>query len=217
MKKAICFTIFCAVLMMMSPLTYGGEGYFVSASVGMAIRGEADVTHSDITKARFDKGVSWGVGLGYDFGTPFKVEAEIVHQENDFSTGTIAPTILPGFPNGVSGGFNLTGESRYTAGLLNGYYDFLNFDPFTLFLTAGVGFAKMKVDQLNISGMGTPNLSAEDVIYIGHIGAGMAYDISEKIKIDIKYRYLVGKDPEYTFVKSEYTSFNVNAGVRYYF
>lgn len=222
MKKAICFTIFCAVLMIISPLAYGGEGGFVSANFGMALRSEADVTsfdgnHYDITKTQFDNGVAWGVGFGYDYGTSFKIEAEIASQENDFSQGTVASAILPGFPNGVSGGFSLTGKASHTAVLINGYYDFLDIDPFALFVTAGIGFAEIEVEHLNILGMGTPDLTAEDLVIIGHIGAGMVYDISEKIKIDIKYRYFVSQNQSFAFIGTEYTSFNVSAGLRYYF
>lgn len=113
----------------------------------------------------FDSGLALGLALGYKFGQA-RVEGEVAYQKNDIddvtsSTGVRLSALGP-----------FSGDAKATSLLLNGYYDFANDSAFTPYLTAGLGFAKVKVG-LDLTGVGGGVTSDSDTVFAYQIGAGI--------------------------------------------
>jgi opacity protein-like surface antigen len=209
MKKIILMITGCAMLLSISSVAYSAEGPYVSGNLGFAVPNDSDITDSTIPGGSLniesDTGPALGVAVGYDFGTT-RVEGEIAYQKNDFDKTSIA---------GV--GFNLTGDTSSLALLLNGYYDFTNESAFTPFISAGIGFSRVEVNDMNISGSGIPGSNDDDTVFAYQVGAGVGYTVNEKITVDVKYRYSGTEDPKFDTTKAEYSSHNFYAGIRFAF
>jgi opacity protein-like surface antigen len=167
---------------------------------------DSDLTDSTVpgitVNTEFDTGLALGAALGYDFNR-FRVEGEISYQKNDVDK--------IGAP-GVS--LNATGESVALSFLINGYYDFINNSAFTPYISVGLGFAQVEFNDLDISGLGFPSSTDEDTVFAYQVGIGVGYALTQKITIDVKYRYFGAEDSEYDTTKAEFASNNFLFGIR---
>ena len=171
-----------------------------------------------------DTGLALGAAAGYDFGT-FRLEGEIAYQKNDLNKGRL--------DDGTT--LKFSGDISTLAFLVNGYYDFVNKSAFTPFITAGIGFARISWDASAdvIDGVpdgndegprpavrqvsGNTGLSDDDTVFAYQVGAGVAYAVTDRVSIDLKYRYFGTSDPKFGDVKAQCSSNNIYLGVRYNF
>ena len=109
---------------------------------------------------------------------------------------------------------NLTGDTSSLGLLLNGYYDFVNKSPWTPFVSAGLGLARVDSNDMNVPGSGIANTNEDDTVFGFQVGAGVGYAVSGTVSLDVKYRYFGTSDPEFDTTDVEYSSHNVYAGVR---
>jgi opacity protein-like surface antigen len=77
--------------------------------------------------------------------------------------------------------------------------------------------SKIKFKEMYIPGVPIPPESDDDTIFVYHVGGGVGYIVSTKVTLDLKYRYLVGSDPEFGTTEAEFVSHNFYIGVRYTF
>jgi opacity protein-like surface antigen len=183
------------------------EGLYFSGNIGAAMLADADITEPGFNaELGSDTGVALGIALGYAYSNNIRAEIEFAYQTNDADT-------LEAF--GV--GLNATGDTTSSAGLLNCYYDFVNDSSFIPFITAGIGYAKVELNDFNLSGSGMPNSNEDDEVFAYQVGAGVGYVVSEKIILDFKYRYFGTDDPEFDVTEVEYASHNFYVGIRAFF
>lgn len=205
MKKIIVTTVGCAMLLSLSSVAYSA-GPYVSGNLGLAVASDSDVTDSTVPgttiEIESDSGMALGVAAGYGFANNTRLEGEIAYQKNDLDKARAL---------GVVG---LTGDTSSLALLLNGYYDFVNKSPMTPFISAGVGLARVDVNDMNMPGSGFPNANDDDTVFAYQLGAGVGYAVNAKVSLDVKYRYLGTSDPEFDTTDVEYSSHNVYAGIR---
>lgn len=206
MKKTVIITGF-AMMFSLSSVAYGAEGPYMSADLGLAMACDSDVTDSTVPGITIDieseQGLGLGVAVGYGFGAA-RVEGEIAYQTNDLENASIS---------GI-GSVDLTGDTSSIALLLNGYYDFKNKSPFTPFVSAGIGFAKVEVNDMNVPGSGLPSTDDDDTVFAYQAGFGVGYAVNKMVSIEVKYRYLGTADPTMGTTEFEYSSHNIYAGVR---
>ena len=206
MKKNLLITFVCILAFLFSAPVYSAEGLYVSGNFGFAMESDSDLTDSTVPgitiNTEFDTGLALGAALGYDFSR-FRVEGEISYQKNDVSKIGA---------QGVS--FDATGDSVVLSFLINGYYDFINGSAFTPYISAGLGFAQVEFNNLDISSVGFSGSNDEDTVFAYQVGIGVGYAVSEKVTIDVKYRYFGAKDSEYGTTKAEFASNNFLFGVR---
>jgi len=185
---------------------YSAEGLYVSGNLGFAMLSDSDLTDSTVpgitVNTEFDTGLALGAALGYDFNR-FRVEGEISYQKNDVDK--------IGAP-GVS--LNAAGESVALSFLINGYYDFINNSAFTPYISVGLGFAQVEFNDLDISGLGFSGSTDEDTVFAYQVGIGVGYALTQKVTIDVKYRYFGAEDSEYDTTKAEFASNNFLFGMR---
>jgi len=206
MKKNLITYCICAMLLAFYTSAYSAEGPYVSGNIGFAMLSDSDITDSTVPgitlDSEFDTGLALGVALGYGFGKT-RIEGEIAYQKNDFDKIGVL---------GVS--FDASGDATTLAFLLNGYYDFTNNSRFTPYVSAGLGFARIEVNDFSVPILGVPPESDDDTVFAYQIGAGVGYAVSKNVTIDVKYRYFATSDPKFDTTEAEFASHNLLFGVR---
>ena len=209
MKKNLLIIFVCILVFFFSAPVFSAEGLYVSGNLGFAMASDSDLTDSAVpgitVNTEFDTGLALGAALGYDFNR-FRVEGEISYQKND-----IEKISAQGVP------FDPTGDAAALSFLINGYYDFVNRSAFTPYISAGLGFAQVEFNDLDISRIGFSGSSDTDTVFAYQIGIGVGYALTEKFIIDVKYRYFGTEDSEYNTTKAEFVSNNFLFGVRFNF
>lgn len=184
---------FCFVVFLMLSGVAAAQGPYMSVNMGMGFLEDSDLSGSKTGTLEYDPGFAATLAGGYNFGM-FRAEGEFGYQMNDVDT--------------YSGGSGNGDVAAYSF-LVNGYVDFVNKTAFTPYLTIGLGMAQVECnDFLN---------DADDTVFAYQVGAGVGYAITEKITVDLKYRYFGTDDPEFDGVESEFASHNVYLGLRYNF
>ncbi len=214
MRKKLSYCLFCAfiALVFTASSAWAGmkNGLYIGAGAGMTFAPDSDYSTSDGTRGvfQFDNGYAVNAAIGYKFGMP-RIEGEISWQKNDFDkqieTGTTR---------------NAGGDLSVSAFMINGYLDFETHTRFTPFITLGIGFANVDVNDLTSSG--TKVLDDNDTVMAYQAGAGVAVDIAENIVLDFKYRYFMTQDQDFTaidksIIHNEFSSHNLLIGIRYSF
>ncbi len=114
--------------------------------------------------------------------------------------------------------------------MLNGYFEpaIGNGKVYQPYITFGVGWSGVRADFTLVTEQrywGPPNNDPPSVIYdTGYgtfayqVGAGVGYEINEKITLDCMYRFKwVGDNLHFGTTEVEYNSHNLLFGVRYTF
>lgn len=203
MKKRILVTA-CAIPFFIC--SSASAGMYMSGSVGLALLDDSD---TDIFLDGFpvtvtlesEEGLGLGVAAGYAFGN-VRFEGEYAYQQNDLETLEVSA-----FGFSVSG--SIGGETSSHSFLFNTYYDFKNTSPFTPFLSAGIGVSNVEFE--------IENESDDDTVFAYQLGVGLGYAVTDKVSLDVKYRYFGTEDPEFDGFEAEYSSHNFYMGVRFSF
>ncbi|HEV3176989.1 MAG TPA: OmpW family outer membrane protein [Stellaceae bacterium] len=158
------------------------------------------------------EGFAAGANGGYEFGSGIRLEGELVYRRHDEKSATNSGVTAP-----------TTGSIDNLAIMGNAYYDFNNVTKFTPYIGAGVGAARLHLDDFN--SVGSPGLSADDwqLAYQGI--AGVRYTIDPNWSASLDYRYFATTDPKFhgsvagtpSGLKTEYNTHNVMLGVAYHF
>lgn len=150
---------------------FGGVAFFQD--------GRADVKNNPSGAAdfEFETGSSFGLCLGYDFGS-FRLEGEINHAQADISmldtdTGSVS----------VDSGFSSNGF------MANALWDF-DFKPFVVSAGLGVGAGMVKFDQMDNSGFIAVS-ECEETVFSGQLILSASYNLNEKTSLGLSYRYLM--------------------------
>jgi len=158
------------------------------------------------------EGFAAGVNGGFEFQSGLRLEGELVYRRHDETSATNA---------GVTGPTH--GNIDNLAIMGNAYYDFNNATRFTPYVGAGVGAARLHLDDFN--SVGTPGLS-DDNWQLAYQGiAGVRYTIDPNWSASLDYRYFGTTDPKFTgtvggvpsSLKTDYRTHNVMLGVAYHF
>ena len=200
MKKHLVLLVALATFLPLSSFAADAEGLYVGGNLGMAILNDADTTTDSGVAVNIDSdlGLALGAAVGYAFEN-IRVEGELAWQKNDFDKG-----------KAMGQEVDLNGDSSSLAFLFNGYYDFKNSSAFTPFVTAGIGMARVEVNDVEVPGSGIPAASDHDTVFAFQLGFGVSYAVSDRISLDVKYRYFDTRE-------DEYFSYNIYAGIRVFF
>ncbi len=203
MKKIIMGMV-CIALLSMSSFAYSDKGAYFSGSLGLAMPSDIGFTDTTtpgvVTKIEQEFGLTFGVAIGYDFDNHFRIEAEVVQQKNDFDEMSLQA--------------NATGSSSSRSLLFNGYYDFPSNGAFTPFFSIGIGFSEVEIEYSNFQALGISRSSIEDTVFAHQIGVGLAYALTERASLDIKYRYMGVSGLDFGALEVDYTTHNLYAGIR---
>lgn len=166
----------------------------------IAARGGA-IFGTDFSTVSFDTGYDFSGAVGYSFGqvgfASLRAEAEVGY----FNQNGQLPTPFSGSVDGIYG-------------LLNAYADFNTGTPFTPFIGGGVGYANVTAD---VAAPGFA-LQSRDKDFAWDATAGISYNLTKNITLDVAYRYLA--IPDVTFstpfgsVTDDVNQHQIDAGLR---
>ncbi|MBN7761201.1 MULTISPECIES: outer membrane protein [Nitratireductor] len=191
-----------------------GSGWYLRGDIGYSLKTSAKDPFTYRTfdgvnygSAAFDsvslsKDFSFGLGFGYSFTDWFRADATLDRFTAGFNGTTSSAVPCPGAPAGTTcrseDGSEVTGYSA----LLNAYVDLGTYVGFTPYVGAGIGYTYMRWDELansaycvgggcgGTSFAGTSRHSGEsDWRFTYALMAGMSYDFSNNMKVDLGYRY----------------------------
>ena len=184
-----------------------GNGWYLRGDIGYAV--EDDTGNGDFDDFRFKSELSGGLGVGYQWTDLIRTDVTADYMKGD-ATGDIAA----GFCNAAEPcGYD-------TIGLLaNAYVDLGTFAGFTPYVGAGAGYSYVGFDDGNV-GLAT-FAGGDDWRFTYALMAGVSYDLSKSLKVDVGYRYLDVDGGETVSTAAGavedggYTRHEVRAGLRY--
>ena len=199
------------------------EGLYVRGGIGINWLSDADNT-GDISslnvESESDNGLGLAGALGYRYNKNVRFEAEINYRDNDADSLTITNA---GSLTGLTA--DADGDVTSWGGMANVYYDFDGVGPvkeggkLVPYVMGGLGWANVDVD---VSAGGVQLTDDDDSVFAYQLGAGVGYDVAERVTLDLGYRYYTTDDPDLTDssgadFESEYENHSVMASVRYAF
>ena len=201
MRKLVQLLLVVTMFFSFSTFAYSASGLYIGGNIGLVFLDDSDVVDDgppvDDMIVTADNGFSIGGFMGYAFENGYRVEGELVYQRNDFDE--------------VKGSFNDDGpidaNISSVAVLANGYYDFKNKSRATPFLGGGLGFSFVDINTAD----------DDDIVFVYHFTAGVGFEITEKITLDLKYRYVVTEDLDIDNTSVGYSSDILYTGIRFSF
>lgn len=186
------------------------SGIYLRGDVGMGSMGDAKASYQNLgsftpTSLTYQNGSMgnvgfFGLGVGYQFNSwlRFDVTGELRGTAKlDFNDKWTTPTL--------TGTNSVRGHLNSSVFLANAYVDLGNWHGLTPFLGAGAGVVYHKVSRLDDSGTNSPNpqttpptinLSSgsfdgkSKTNFAWALMAGVAYDVTPNVKLELGYRYL---------------------------
>jgi outer membrane protein OmpA-like peptidoglycan-associated protein len=203
--------IAAAILCSASATALGQQtnGLYLGLGAGANFARDAEVNGTGIdTEAGFDTGWA-GIGsVGYGFGNGLRLELELGYRENDV--------------DGLSGQTSSSGSTNVMSGMLNLLYDIPTGTGFTPYLGIGGGYARVEADGIAPVAAGNVSVDDSDNVFAYQGILGVAYGITQNLKLGLDYRYFATQDPEFSAsngstVDSEYAAHTVLLALRWEF
>lgn len=95
--------------------------------------------------------------------------------------------------------------------MFNGYYDLKISSSITPFLGIGAGFSFVDIDK---------DIDDYDKVFAYQFIAGVGFDIHNKLKLDLSYKYFATSTPSFeanrTSYDLDYATHSLQIGLRYY-
>ncbi|MFD1328227.1 outer membrane protein [Mycoplana ramosa] len=193
------------------------QGWYIRGDLGYSASisgGDGNYTYVDtftggqsresFDDSRFSKPFSYGFGMGYQFNNFLRADltTDFFNSSFDAESGIDQPCR----PGGNAGtGCNFTHDSGFDAIsiLANGYVDLGTYAGFTPYIGAGIGATNVQWDDLTtratcVDGVGTCGSTAQGTTknpgeeswrFTYALMAGASYDLTNRVKLDVGYRY----------------------------
>lgn len=181
-----------------------------------------DTINFNSDSASSDAGFGGALAFGREFAMfnapgRFRAEVELAKQASDLERDFHFVDDL-GVQSSNHTALALKGTVDITTIMLNGYYELPVYDAFSVYVMAGVGYAKydLDFDELIVNGytIGVSSFGGSDNVFAYKAGLGMTYNFTEQIAGDLGYEYLGVAD---TDLADSINGHNVVASVRFKF
>ena len=219
----------------------GKTGFYVTGKAGASVVSLSDqrfLSGDEEETSKYKGGdghntvFSGGIAAGYDFYPQFSIP---VRTELAFYVRGKAGSKYNADQDSWSGGYwrdDLKNEVSVNTLMLNAYYDFRNDSAFTPWVSAGIGYARIHQKTTSISTWGYDGSSGRESLsrsasadnFAWSLGAGVRYDVTPDIALDLSYRYLDAGDARVSYkdewgdkYKSDVKSHDIMFGVTYKF
>lgn len=200
------FVVACMVLTASAASAEDGKTYFgFNAGVFMPTDSEITDNVGDKADIEYDAGFTLGAFGGYEFGNGLRLEGELAYKQADMDK------IKVGSLNG-----DIKSEASVFSVMANVFYDFKNKSIVTPYIGGGIGIATVYVDDASVNGTTVWN-NDDDTVFAYQVGAGVGFNVSSRVTLDLGYRYFGTSDVKFEMAKAEFASHNVLGGVRFKF
>jgi opacity protein-like surface antigen len=209
MKKIFSVIVGLLMFLMLPGVSFSyvtAPGPYISTQMGGSFLADSNMSDwSDTWTLEFEPGFASGFAAGFNFGA-FRIEGELGYQNNEIDKYKVN-----GYEYGDSySGHVSSGEMTANSFLGNIYLDFVNPSNVTPYITAGVGTARVELNDFFTQ-------DYDDTVLAYQVGAGLGFQINPHMTIDLKYRYFTTEDPDFEGLKADLASHNVYCGFRYNF
>ena len=216
MTRRYLLGVACILLTICSSTAFGAGNFYLGINGGVAYLNDSDFAVSGAASGdiKFDTGFGVGGAVGYDIETiPIRFEGEVTYRKNDISNVTTGSSAFP----------EVSGDFTALSFMANWYWDFLEEFigeyPLIGFLLGGVGVVNI---EAGTSSAGEISIDSDDTAFAAQLGGGIGYMVTERITIDLSYRFFFAenfevKDTSNRKVELQYPSHNIFLGVRFSF
>ncbi len=204
----------CIFVLLLSSTVFAAKGLYISGNIGASIPNDSEIEGSEAgvtlqSDLEFDTGFTGGIATGNDLGK-VRLEVAVGYSSNELEEWKDITITGLGNLGDASGSGDITALSV----LVNGYYDMEIDLPFTPYIGGGIGFAKIEIDDITIAGVTIMDEAEDDTVFAYQLGLGIGIDVSEKVTLDLGYRFFATADPEFDGVEVEVETHNFIGGVR---
>ena len=193
-----------------------GSGWYLRGDVSYAFSSKigdvdyetfdgVDFEPASFSSQNLDENFTWGVGFGYRFTDYLRADATVDRFETDFNGATTSAEPCAGGPGDTTCRSENGAEVLGTSIMANGYVDLGTYVGLTPYVGAGAGYTLLQWGGLSdtsycVDGAVTPCVSEASVGNTSRSGedswrltyavmAGVAYDVTRNIKLDMGYKY----------------------------
>lgn len=161
------------------------------------------VSSGDFDQARFSKPFSAGIGVGYQFTDLLRADLTTDFFKGDFDGAGRTSTPCASAPAGTGCAYGQQADFQAYGVMANGYVDLATVAGFTPYLGAGAGVTNLRWDNVTSrphctdgtaacsgAALGATSFSGESTWRFTYaLMAGVSYNVSEKVKLDLGYRF----------------------------
>ena len=205
MEKTILTIAALSIIAVPMSSMAAGDSMYIKGNVGLGMAMDSDIdnmpNNAGTAKMTFDNGFLGTAAVGYDFSGPFRVEGEYGWQKNDLDRLSYANMI---------GNFQ-EGDLKTQSLMVNGYYDVATGSPWSPFVGAGIGWAKVDLNTPALP------LGDNDDVFAYQLMAGVSYAIDAQWSIDAQYRFFGTQDATIQGADFSMNSNDLLVGIRYNF
>jgi len=184
---------------------------YIAGNLGIAMQRDAKATDATepgmVVKFGFDNDIALSGAVGTRMDS-LRMEAELSYQKNDLDTVGITGITVDAATLGVSG------KTKALTGLVNVYYDFDTGSPFRPYITGGLGFSRADINARISFEDEQEVLDEDDTGFAFQLGAGIGYEVTENVTLDLRYRYFSIPDLKFDNIETDLSSHNITAGIR---
>lgn len=191
-----------------------GTGWYLRGDIGYPLKmsGRDPFTYrtfdgvsygqAQFATAGLSRDVNFGLGFGYSFTDYFRADVTVDRLSSSFSATTTSAAPCSGGPGGTTCRSEDASEFSAYSAMLNAYADLGTYVGFTPYVGAGIGYTYLSWDDLSRrsycvgGGCPSPALAgttvhpgASDWRFTYAFMAGLSYDVSNNMKVDLGYRY----------------------------
>lgn len=205
----------CLILILSCSAVFAEEpvkstGLYFSANLGACLAEDAVINDpsagsSTASEYNTDTGYVAMVALGYDFGKT-RIEGEFGFRENNIDEVSISGTKVQGGSADVNA-FSI---------MFNGFVDFDNPTSLSPYIGAGVGVAKVSVDDVDSSVSGTP-IGGHDTQFAFQLELGVNHAVNDALTLGIGYQYFRTAELTFGTRDAEYASHSLLFKLRFKF
>lgn len=188
------------------------SGFYVRGDLGYGLWMNGDNPSLTVTGTsdgasfddnRFGHPFSGSVGVGYRFNDMVRFDLTGEYFSNDLDTSGEAAFMCPGEAAGTSCAGDLKADYRALGFMANGYVDIATLAGFTPYVGAGLGVTQLRWSDVSIaancvagsaacSGAAASTYAFDgdtDWRFTYALMAGVSYDVTDRLKLDVGYRY----------------------------
>ncbi|MFZ4121588.1 MAG: OmpA family protein [Caulobacterales bacterium] len=177
MKKVLQGATALAAVLIAAPAFAEESGWYGRVDAGYGFDGTIEDNGFDVA---FDNDWSQHVGLGYAFENGFRLEGEVGHRWNGIDET----------------GYADTSDVHAWSAMLNGIYDFNSSGRFQPYIGLGVGLVRADLTLADV--VAPVGFVTDSDTAFGYQGlAGIGFGLTDRLTLDVGYRYLAAPSLEY--------------------